>query len=847
MTGASHLVRLDNAPLHITPSSLPADALLGFVGLDAFRFPGEAARAVICGAAGAGKTTLLHRVARLLAAEGTPSAALRDGTDVRALAPDLVLLVDDAHLLAEHRVAALAERAQDPDAGLVITLRTWPARADVTALSRLIERSRPTTLINEVSLTQIRDADDGLDRCGEEILRLTGGIAWLVQECLGAHDERDCRDDPAHKTLQHAIRPRILYRLASVSPEVRRLVDDLSLGLPSTTDAAAPALGVGDVLAEGYAEGLLTEEGAPPPVIAAAVRSTTSVARLVEIIGSAPGAVLRDELPDAGLRGRRDERVAGALVARARAEAARDPDLADELLDRAVSCSVDPAGWAVDRAAAAWARGRIDDAGVLLDAWLAQPAASGPAVDLAAAVWAERGLMSLAADTYRARQPDEAGGAIRMRVAALAAGRSTTASAADPADAARSRVAPSALGVANELLDRGLTAALGNDADAAITALQRASELCTASADAAPSVELPAVVAATTAIGLGDPKRAQSIVDDALRGGQGGAHRRARLELWSSWIALQRERPVESRAALARAMSSRPLTPRDDALAATISIGIARRYDDAAGLAAEWESCLPRVSRVEPDLFSLLGLSELVIAAARLGDAVSMQPAFEAGLAIVSGLGDPPIWSTPLHWAGIQRGILLNQPDALAPHARALVAAAPHNRLATRMAHAGKVWTAVLAGTVDPDAVEGAARGLAIVGLAWDGARLAGHGAGRSEDRKVIARLLACARELHPREAPRSIGDDAPRSDMPADGPLSEREREVGQLVLQGKTYAEIGAAIFISPRTAEHHIAHIRRRLNATSRSDLLSKLRLALQSEPPILADPEPRGLSG
>jgi DNA-binding CsgD family transcriptional regulator len=60
---------------------------------------------------------------------------------------------------------------------------------------------------------------------------------------------------------------------------------------------------------------------------------------------------------------------------------------------------------------------------------------------------------------------------------------------------------------------------------------------------------------------------------------------------------------------------------------------------------------------------------------------------------------------------------------------------------------------------------------------------------------------------------------------------LSERELEVGRLVLQGKTYAEIGEAIFISPRTAEHHIAHIRRRLGATSRSDVIAKLRLLIE----------------
>ena len=152
------------------------------------------------------------------------------------------------------------------------------------------------------------------------------------------------------------------------------------------------------------------------------------------------------------------------------------------------------------------------------------------------------------------------------------------------------------------------------------------------------------------------------------------------------------------------------------------------------------------------------------------------------------------------------------------------------------MAQAGRVWTATLAGSVDADAVEAAAHGLASAGLGWDGARLAGHGASRPTDRKVSARLLSCARELHPqrgvRQAARTdeIDDADPRA---ADGlTLSERERDVARLVLQGKTYAEIGETIFISPRTAEHHIAHIRRRLGATSRSDLIAKLRVVVSS---------------
>ena len=65
-----------------------------------------------------------------------------------------------------------------------------------------------------------------------------------------------------------------------------------------------------------------------------------------------------------------------------------------------------------------------------------------------------------------------------------------------------------------------------------------------------------------------------------------------------------------------------------------------------------------------------------------------------------------------------------------------------------------------------------------------------------------------------------------------AESELSERELEVARLILKGKTYVEIGESIFISPRTVEHHVAHMRRRLEAGSRSDLIAKLRLVLDA---------------
>ena len=60
--------------------------------------------------------------------------------------------------------------------------------------------------------------------------------------------------------------------------------------------------------------------------------------------------------------------------------------------------------------------------------------------------------------------------------------------------------------------------------------------------------------------------------------------------------------------------------------------------------------------------------------------------------------------------------------------------------------------------------------------------------------------------------------------------PLSDREREVAELLLLGMPYRDIGAQLFISAKTVEHHVARIRRRLGAESRSEMLSMLRAML-----------------
>jgi DNA-binding NarL/FixJ family response regulator len=56
---------------------------------------------------------------------------------------------------------------------------------------------------------------------------------------------------------------------------------------------------------------------------------------------------------------------------------------------------------------------------------------------------------------------------------------------------------------------------------------------------------------------------------------------------------------------------------------------------------------------------------------------------------------------------------------------------------------------------------------------------------------------------------------------------LSERELEVGRLILAGLTHKQIGARLFISAKTVEHHVARMRNRLGADGRNELFGMLR--------------------
>ncbi len=55
------------------------------------------------------------------------------------------------------------------------------------------------------------------------------------------------------------------------------------------------------------------------------------------------------------------------------------------------------------------------------------------------------------------------------------------------------------------------------------------------------------------------------------------------------------------------------------------------------------------------------------------------------------------------------------------------------------------------------------------------------------------------------------------------EGPLTVREREIVKLIAEGKSSKEIGALLFISSRTVQHHRANIMKKLNLKKTTDLV------------------------
>jgi DNA-binding CsgD family transcriptional regulator len=558
---------------------------------------------------------------------------------------------------------------------------------------------------------------------------------------------------------------------------------------------------------------------------------------LVDAIEAA-GTPLGDAALDLARQDFRDPRVQAALRARGDELLDVDPGAAREHYTALVDLGANERAIAGRLAQAAWAVGDVGAAERLVDLGLGpdEPDDLARTVAVAAATWARKGMLGRSADTCRTLAATD--GSIAPLAAICLAGIGDVPAARAALSHAPSVEYPTSGQVALKLTADGILDALAGSSDLALAALLHASNLMNESATLGPLPEAPAVLAAQVALNAGELDLANDVLQAAIDASQGGPAFHARLRLMQAFVALRADRPVRAREHLESAMStSVPLGLRDEVLAHAVRIGLARRTDDLAALLRGWATAREAIARMPIDLCALPALAELSVAAARLHETHLLESQLAAAWDLLGRAGGPACWSASLHWAAIEAAILLNDPERVERHATALTDAAPGNRTAEHLARAGRTWAAAIAGHVVVETVEAAVRDLAAAGYPWDASRLAGHAAGRASAHRDTLLLLALARSQHPDEERPDAGGE-PDADGGAaqrdDGLLSAREREVARLVLEGKTYAEIGNAIFISPRTAEHHIARIRRRLGATTRSELLARLRAALEEDP-------------
>ncbi len=93
-------------------------------------------------------------------------------------------------------------------------------------------------------------------------------------------------------------------------------------------------------------------------------------------------------------------------------------------------------------------------------------------------------------------------------------------------------------------------------------------------------------------------------------------------------------------------------------------------------------------------------------------------------------------------------------------------------------------------------------------------------------DEEVVAAVREIAnggRYVHPALGARMIAAEAEARAAAEADPLSEREREVLRLLALGHTNQEIAKMLYISVRTAETHRAHIMRKLQLSTRAELV------------------------
>jgi len=758
----------------------------------------------------------------------------------------VVLVLDDAHWADAASLGVIAALVDEGGEDIGIVAAHRPVASDALgAFDAAMARRGVVVRLDPLTEDEVAERATALlgapldPAVADELLVRTGGHARLVDRLLASWRDSGALDSGAFvgspDVAPVAVAESVRAATGELSPTAREALTALCVATAPDDELLAAVVGaeVGDVRAvfsELAAAGLLVPgHDEPVPLVADAVIAGHEAAairdvhrRLAELLAQrgAPAARVAEHLVAGGNRG---PEAADALVAAGRAVLAEAPNQAAQLLDDAADAGADPEAIAGLRAEANALAGDEDRALIFANAVGDGPADSRARATVAmAGLLARRGLWGRSEQAYRAVHdhptlPDDALAALAA-VAAVALGRPSEPIVAD--------APPASLGAdVARLLGRSAVAAGNGDGDGSLRAAEEAAELVAVAGTTVILPETPHAVGAVVALATGDVDNAERLVARALDVEAGGPAVSTRHHLLGGLAALRAGRWDQVHAALDATNGG--ATTRDRFLAGALRVGLARRLGDVGGLHDAWSALSGPLAAVHGDLFLLLPLAEVVVAAGRLGRRDQTRAREHELGVVLEGLGQPALWTRPLAWARVEAAVAAGDVDGVDSATADLAATGcAHERL-EGLETAASAWRSVLDGAAaGSDALDDGVAALERAGLLWEASRLVGQAAIRADDPTRTRALLGRAREL---KGTLPVVDEA---GVPVGTVLSAREQEVAACVLDGLTHKEIGAILFISPKTVEHHVARIRQKLGATTRAEMMASLRSTLDS---------------